>query len=102
MPEVSEYQAPQSFGSDPFTKVRDIEERQRLLKDRILLLGKTHIEERERTFSDIQEIKKTVLILKEENIRMKELLQRITEQINNTARKEELLILQRQFDLFRK
>ena len=40
--------------------------------------------------------------LKEENTRIKELLQRVTEQISSTARKEELEILQRQFDLFRK
>ena len=101
MPENTEYPV-QQYSADPFAKIRDMEEKQRLLKDRILLLAQTQIEEREKTFSDLQELKKTVFTLKEENLRMKELLQRITEQVNNTARKEELAILQRQFDLFRK
>lgn len=101
MQEKTEYSA-QQYVADPFAKIRDMEEKQRLVKDRILLLAQTQIEEREKTFSDLQELKKTVLVLKEENIRIKELFQRITEQINNAARKEELAILQRQFDLFRK
>jgi hypothetical protein len=100
MAEASEYS--QYPAANPISKIRDVEERQRLLKDRILLLGQTHIEEREKTFTDLQELKKAVIQIKEENIRIKELLQRITEQINKTARKEELAILQRQFNLFRK
>ena len=99
---VGEDYSGQQYFFDVATRLRDIEEKQSLLKDRILLLGQTYIEEREKTFADVQELKKSVLQLKEENIRMKELLQRITEQLNDAARKEELAILQRQFDLFRK
>jgi len=84
------------------TRIRDIEEKQRLLKDRLLLLGESLVEERDKIFTDVQDMKKEFIKLKEENQRMQELLQRITEQLSNTSRKEELLILQRQFDLFRK
>lgn len=87
---------------DSFSKIREIEDKLNLLKNRILLLGQSYVEEREKSFNEIQEIKKTMIILKEENMRMKEVLQRVTEQLNTTVRKEELAILQRQFDLFRK
>lgn len=95
------YPTQQSF-SDPSAKTRDIEEKLRLLKERVLLISQTFIEEREKTFIEIQEIKKAIFQLKEEGIKIKEILQRTAEQLNNTARKEELSILQRQFDLFRK
>ena|SRR3989338_1579071 len=100
MAETADYS--QQYSSDPFSKIRDLEEKQRLLKERILLIGQTQIEEREKEFGELQNLKKIVLQLKEENTRIKELLQRVTEQISSTARKEELEILQRQFDLFRK
>lgn len=97
MPEIDYTQA----SAELTMKMRDLEEKQRLLRDRVLLIGQTYVEEREKNFQELQELKKIVLQIKEENIRMRELLQRIVEQVNNGARKEELAILQRQFDLFR-
>ena len=87
--------------SDINTRIRDIEEKQRLLKDRVILIGKNLIEEREKTQKEMQDMKKSLLKLEKENTYLKDLVQRIMEQIDNTARKEELNILQRQFDLFR-
>jgi len=91
----------QQFFGDINTRIRDIEEKQTLIRDRVLLIGKNLIEEKEDSLKEMREIKKTLFGLKEENLRMKQFLQRIGEQLQNTARKEELLILQRQFDLFR-
>jgi len=96
-----EYQD-QYSGADSSVRLRDLEERQRLLKDRILMIGKSLIDSRDKTFSEIQEMKKVILILKEENSRLKLLVERMAEQLNNSARKEELAILQRQLDLLRK
>lgn len=84
------------------SRVRDLEERQRLLKDRILLVGKTVVEDRDKNFKEMQEMKKTVIGLKEDVARMKEVIQRMSEQLNQSARKEELIIIQRQLDLLRK
>jgi len=72
------------------------------LRDRVLLLGQSLIEERDKSFKEIQEIKSSLIVLREETNRLKELMQRMAEQITQMARKEELIILQRQFDLFRK
>jgi len=72
------------------------------LKERVLLIGQSLIGERDKTFKEIQEMKKSFIKIKDENNRIKELLERVTEQLNNVARKEELLIIQRQLDLLRK
>ena len=95
-----EYSGQQLF-SDMQTRLRDLEEKQRLLRDRVLLLGQTLIEERENTFKELQELKKTTLQLTDENERFKELFQRVAEQLSSLARKEEVFILQRQLDLLR-
>ncbi len=99
MPEVSDYQQQFSGGA---ISLRDFEEKLRLLRDRVILIGQTSIEDREKTFKEVQEMKKIIIQLKDENLRIRELLERITEHLSSTARKEELAILQRQFDLFRK
>lgn len=87
--------------ADVNTRIRDLEEKQRLTGERALLLGKSLVEEREKNFTEIQNMKKILLQLKEETDNLKRLTQRMAEQFSNTARKEELMILQRQFDLFR-
>ena len=91
----------QSLAIDLNTQLRDMEEKQRLLKDRVLLIGQTLIEEREKNFKEVQALKKDLINVKAENTRMKEFVQRITEQLSSTARKEDFMILQRQLDLIR-
>jgi hypothetical protein len=90
------------FFSEINTRIRDLEEKQRLLKDKMLLISESFVKERDKNFKEIQDMKKVVIQLKEENDRVKDLLLRLGENIDKTARKEELMILQRQFDLFRK
>jgi len=91
----------QQFFSEVNTRLRDSEEKQRLLKERLLLIGQNLVDEREKTFKEIQEMKREVLVLKEENLRMKEILKTISDHASQSARKEELMILQRQFDMFK-
>jgi hypothetical protein len=94
------YQDP--YFSDINTRIRDLEEKNRLLKDRLLIVGQGLVDERTRTLTEVQELKKEMIMLKSENTRVKELLERIGTQISNSARKEELAILQRQLNLLRK
>jgi len=98
---MAEEYVPQTLELDVNTQLRDLEEKQRLLKDRILLIGQSLVEEREKNFKEIQQLKKEFIKFKEENLRMKEFLQRVTEQLSNTSRKEELMIIQRQLDIMR-
>ena len=102
---AEEYAQQDAYGgvfSDLNTRIRDLEEKHRLIKDKMILIGETFIKERNKNFSEIQDMKKTVEELKGENQRLKELLSRIGDMLDKSARKEELMILQRQFDLFRK
>lgn len=89
------------FLTDVNTRIRDLEEKQRLLKDRLLLIGQTLVEEREKNFSDIQEMKKSISILKKDNERMKQLLEKSIEELSKTAKRAELEIIQRQLDIMR-
>jgi|SRR3989339_1188097 len=100
MEEVSTYTAQSS--PDPQMRLMDLEEKQRLVRERVLLLGKNFIDDKDKTLEALQEIKKTLILLKEEVLRMKEFSQRVAEQLDKTARKDELLILQKQLDLLRK
>jgi hypothetical protein len=85
----------------PDARVRDMEERQRLLKERVLLLGQTLIDLREGFVKEMSETKKTLALVQAENTRLKELTRNLAEQGNNAARKEEVAIIQRQMDLLR-
>lgn len=98
---VEAYQE-QSSPLDLNIRIRDLEEKNRLLRDRVLLLGESLVEERNKSFKEILEMKSSMIKIKEDTNRLKELMQRMAEQISQTARKEELMILQRQMDLLRK
>ena len=89
------------FFSEVNTRLRDLEEKQRLLRDKMLLVIKGLVNEREKTFTEIQELKSDVEKLKVDNERLKEIIVRLGEAVDKSARKEDLKILQRQFDLFR-
>ena len=88
------------FG-DLNTRIRDLEEKQRLLKDRMILISDSFVKERNKNFDEIQEMKKVTEMLKDENQRLKDILFRIGEMLEKSARKEELMALQRQFDIMR-
>jgi len=101
--------AKQEFGPDPATtsllsefntKLRDIEERQRLIKDRVLLIGENLVEGREDSMNEITELKIKTESLEKEIQRIKETLSSLIEEMGNFARKSELEILKNQFKMF--
>ncbi|MBM3230630.1 hypothetical protein FJZ22_03195 [Candidatus Pacearchaeota archaeon] len=82
-------------------RIRDNEERQRLLKERVLLIGQTLVELREGLIKELTETRKMVNTLQTDLSRLKEVTRNLTEQSNNNARKEEVAIIQRQLDMLR-
>ena len=95
MVESQEYaQEPQSARS------RDLEEKQKLLKDRVLLLGENLIDLRSEVSHDVGDMKRTLEVIKEDIDKMKDVLKRLSEEIDSKARKEDLAILQRQSKIF--
>ena len=81
-------------------KLRDLEESQKLSKERLLLIGKNLIESEEKNIEEITELKKQMQNLNDELKRIKSLVSSFGEEITKSARKEELAILSRQYKMF--
>ena len=80
--------------------IRDLEERQRILKDRLLLIGQNLIEVKEKNEENIIEVKKELESLKENVERMKSFIETLSGEFSNLARKEDLEILTKQAKMF--
>lgn len=81
-------------------KVRDLEEKQRMLKERLLLIGQNLIEIKEKNNEDILEIKKELEILKQNMERMISFLETASNEFSKFAKKEDLEILAKQAKMF--
>lgn len=81
-------------------RVRDVEESQKLMKERILLISQNFIETQEKTKTDLIEIKKQMEILKSDISRLKSVISTLSEEVSKSARKEDIAILSRQFKMF--
>jgi hypothetical protein len=82
------------------TRLNEIEEKQRLLKDRILLIGENLISTKEDFMKSDFEIKKQLKQINSEISSIKQVLSRVVNEISNFARKPELEILERQMKMF--
>jgi len=86
--------------SDINTKIRDIEEKQRVLKDRILLIGQNLIDTKERNEEKILEIKRDMEIIKQKIERILSFMETISGEFSKFARKDDLEILAKQAKMF--
>jgi archaellum component FlaC len=82
------------------TKIRDLEEKQRNLKDRVILIGKNFIETREELDKKILEIKKNLEELNQTTERIKSLVETISGEFSKFARREDVEILSKQAKMF--
>lgn len=81
-------------------KIRDVEEKEKLLKDRLLLIGQNLVEIKETTNEKIIEMKKDIEILKDNVERMSSFLETMSGEFSKLARKEDLEILIKQAKMF--
>jgi len=96
--QVTDY-AGQIFG-EMNTKLSDLEEKQRILKDRILLIGQNLIDIKEKNDGKILEIKKDMEILKQKVERMNSFIETLSSEFSKFAKKEDLEILAKQARMF--
>jgi len=82
------------------TKLRDIEEKQSIIKDRVILIGTNLISEKDRVDEELIEIKKNLADITNDLKRLKLMLGGVIETNNNFAKRTELEILERQFKMF--
>lgn len=85
---------------DPNLKLRDLEEKQRILKERLLLIGQNLIETKEKNQQDFLEIKKNIERMKQDIERMKSFIETVSSEFSKFARKEDLEILTKQAKMF--
>ena len=81
-------------------KLREIEERQRNLKDRLVLISRNLIETKEETSKKFLEIKRDIEILNQSMKKVKAFLEMISEELSKFARREDLEILSKQAKMF--
>ncbi len=82
------------------TRLNEIEEKQRLIKDRILLIGENLISTKEDSLKQNFEIKKQLKNMDFEINTLKQLMTRVVNELPNFARKSELEILENQAKIF--
>jgi len=92
--------ASQMMLSEFNTKLRDLEEKQRLLKERVLIIGQNLIETRDELRAELNGLKQEVSAMKQEQEKVKNAMLRLSEELEKKARKSELEILERQFQMF--
>ena len=82
------------------TRLNDVEEKQRLIKDRILLIGENLISTKEDYLKQETEIKKQLKQINSEVNILKQLITRVINETPNFARKTEIEILENQAKMF--
>ena len=92
--------AEQVFG-DANIRIRDLEEKQRLLKDRLLLIGQNLLEVKKETNENILEIKKDMEIMKQNMDRLVAFLETLSSELPKFAKKDDLQILAKQAKMFK-
>ncbi len=100
MADEQQYNPSDALLAEVSIKLRDIEEKQNIIKDRVLLIGENLIAEKEDSDSQITELKSSIAGLNDEIKRVKLALERIIDDSNNYVRKNEFQVLQRQFEMF--
>ncbi len=92
----------QDYGyySDATLRLRDLEEKQRAIKERLLLFGENLLELKERTAEDIVEIKKSMQGLSQDVEKIKSFVEMFSEEASDFARKEDIEILSKQAKMF--
>ena len=90
-----------SYENDSMVKIRDIEEKQKILKDRLLLIGDNLIDTKEKLTSELLEMKKDIEQLKEGMEKVKSFTEIISGELSKFARKDDLEILSKQAKMFK-
>jgi len=88
------------FLSETNIRIRDLEEKQRILKDRLLLIGQNLIETKEKNAEEMIEIKKSLSLLNQNMEKLTSFLETASGEFSKFARKEELELLTKQAKMF--
>lgn len=82
------------------TRVNDLEERQRLLKERVLMLSRTLLKQGEKTSKEMSMLRDDMKLIIENMDKMKDAIQHIIHESSEFARKEEVHIIEKYMKLW--
>jgi len=88
-----------SYPAEIDLRLRDLEEKHRLLKERVLLIGNNLIEKSEQEKAEIRNLKVEITKIKQNLNKVNATLQRVIELLDNFARKEEIISIEKQLDM---
>jgi hypothetical protein len=89
-----------NYVGDINVRIKDLEEKQKALKDRVLLLGENLMELKENHSAKILEIKKDLEIIKQGMERTIAFIETASKEFSKYAKKEDLDILSKQARMF--
>jgi hypothetical protein len=81
--------------SDFNTRLRDSDERSRLIRERVLLLGKNLIDARQDLEEELKEIKRENREIKEELEKMRRVLNNVTTEVSKFIKRDEMVLIER-------
>ena len=76
-------------------RLQDIDERNRLIRERVLLLGKNLISSRQDTEDDIKELKRESQQTKKDVEELKKISNKLISEFNKFVKREEIIIIER-------
>lgn len=82
------------------TRLNEVEEKQRLIKDRVLLIGENLVSTKEQYEKELGDFRKQISDITSDLKSIKQLNKRIVEELENYARKTEVEIIERQIRMF--
>jgi len=82
------------------TRLNEVEEKQRLIKDRVLLIGENLVSTKEQYEKELGDFRKQISDITADLKGIKQLNKRIIEELENYARKTEVEIVERQIRMF--
>lgn len=94
-PEFQQQNQVQFLLSDFNTRLGDLEERNRLIRERVLLLGQNLISSKQEEDEEIRNLKKQTSELKKETEKLKTISKNILEEIDKFVKRDEILIIER-------
>lgn len=98
--EVQEQAGLQEFLIDMNSRVRDLEGKYNMLRDRVLIINQNMVEEYKKTLNELRVVNSDIKDIKKEMFQIKEALRHLVQEIDFFARKEDVKLLEKYINLW--
>ena len=95
-----QYNYQDQFLEEVSLKLRDLETKQRISTDRLLLIGENLVELREKVIQENLELKKTITIMQQQIKKLVSFLETASTEMTKFAKKEDVNLIYKQVKMF--